>query len=306
MMGIPRRMIHPGLMALTLACAGVSYAAAPAPPSASADASIPAHSLDDAALSQFRELGWRIERGEDGSVLLYPPADPLDKTLAVEPAGPARNNFHFINEETLQELKSHGWEVDVEPDGSVLLYPPEPAPNDPAAEPAAEPAELATLNSPAAAPAATETAGQSAPAATPQPFDGAAPLSESAMFDALEERGWMVEKASDGSLLLYPPGHTAEPESASASAAPLTGGCAGVIPSAIEAGAVELPVDTWDEAHQVAMSWLEHNGGDNLTVGRIRHIYRVHLVSIVDAGPPHALQHQIAIRRSDGSVILLE
>ena len=56
----------------------------------------------------------------------------------------------------------------------------------------------------------------------------------------------------------------------------------------------------------IAEAWLADSGADGATVGRIRQIFRVYVVSIVDTAPPHRLRHQIAVRRDDGKVLLLD
>jgi hypothetical protein len=66
-----------------------------------------------------------------------------------------------------------------------------------------------------------------------------------------------------------------------------------------------LPIDQWTEANEIAKEWVVSIGEKGLTVGMIRKILRVYLVSIVQDVKPYALQHQIAIRQSDGHVIVL-
>ena len=111
--------------------------------------------------------------------------------------------------------------------------------------------------------------------------------------DQLEAAGWKVEESSDHSLLLYPPGENR------VSKAPH---CAGVLTRYRPV----LPVDSWQEAHDVAQSWLGKQPGLQASVGRIRRILGVHVISIVSSRPPHHLLHQIAIRNSDAAVIVLE
>jgi hypothetical protein len=118
--------------------------------------------------------------------------------------------------------------------------------------------------------------------------------------DLLSQRGWRVERTADGSLLLYPRGEGAVAEQKSP---PMP--CQGYVPAPVSAGELELPVDVWSEAKIIADAWLSSVDGAGLAVGRIRRIFRVFLVSIVDARPPHELRHQIAINAEDGRVVFL-
>jgi hypothetical protein len=67
----------------------------------------------------------------------------------------------------------------------------------------------------------------------------------------------------------------------------------------------ELPIDDWAEANSIANAWLKSADNKTLAIGKIRKILRVYLVSIVTNEAPFVLQHQIAIRQSDGHVIVL-
>jgi hypothetical protein len=66
-----------------------------------------------------------------------------------------------------------------------------------------------------------------------------------------------------------------------------------------------LPVDRWGQAKEIAESWLSSVGSQALTVGRVRRILRIYVVSIVDSNPPHRLRNQIAIDAADGRVVVL-
>lgn len=106
---------------------------------------------------------------------------------------------------------------------------------------------------------------------------------------------WRVKKSADGSLLLYPQ----EPEvDKKFDSAQITQGVSVI-------AKLKLPVDEWSEANSIARAWLESTGDSSLAIGKIRKILRVYLVSIVQNEAPFALQHQIAIRQSDGNVIVL-
>lgn len=115
------------------------------------------------------------------------------------------------------------------------------------------------------------------------------------MQQKLRKTGWIVTKTSDGSMLLYPPGKSASAQQTQPQAAP------GFPPSL----QLELPVDSWQEAKDISLSWLDNQPPYNTAIGKIRKIFRVYLVSIVSDVPPYNLIQQIAIRTSDGAVIVL-
>lgn len=106
---------------------------------------------------------------------------------------------------------------------------------------------------------------------------------------------WRVEHSDDGSLLLFPVAPDGKEQAVQLK---ITAGVS------VAANFV-LPVDEWAEASSIATSWLENTGKKGLTTGKIRKILRIYLVSIVQDAAPFALEHQIAIRQSDGHVIVL-
>lgn len=291
----PHRLLI-AIAACTLFHAGTCAAAAPA--------------LDEQAIAQLLESGWQIDHAEDGSLLLYPPSDTIEETLAADPPASTRASFSIIDDQTLDELRSHGWQVDIAPDQSVLLYPPArpdvgtvaDAPEAIAESPSGPSPEIQSDETPSSGPGGTPP-----PVSEPVAEDQtAAPaLSEEALFEALESHGWTVDKAPDGSLLLFPRGYEPSPVEPAAPT-PLPGTCSGHLPVSVADGSIELPVDSWKEAYAIAADWLTDSGIEGLDVGRVRHLFQVHIVSIVEARAPHKLHHQIAIRRSDGRILLLE
>ncbi|MFK5895103.1 MAG: hypothetical protein QM504_17965 [Pseudomonadota bacterium] len=77
--------------------------------------------------------------------------------------------------------------------------------------------------------------------------------------------------------------------------------CSGIVPS-ID---ISMPVDTWQKAHDISKDWLTNQSIKQATVGKIRQIFNVYLVSIVEEKEPFALLHQIAIKAKNGNVITL-
>lgn len=72
---------------------------------------------------------------------------------------------------------------------------------------------------------------------------------------------------------------------------------------------VLLPVDQWEEVYEIAQGWLNKSGMSGLMVGParpLRRSERFYLVNFVSEFPPYAVQFQIAIRASDGRIILMQ
>ena len=137
-----------------------------------------------------------------------------------------------------------------------------------------------------------EKAVPAEPQATTQAADNIDRVSLPTLQRKLQAAGWQVSKSADGGLLLYPPGNnvpkTPRP-------------CPGTSP-AVD---VKLPVDSWQEAHDIALDWLNNQPSFVAAVGKIRKILDVYVVSIVSHEAPYNLKQQIAIRNSDGAVIVL-
>ena len=223
-------------------------------------------------LRALETAGWEAQRLPDGAVELRATRPDAGGAEAPTRAAPvdARPEPGAPESPTKlwERLRGSGWRVEVAPDGSTLLYPP-------AKEGGASAAADERRSEPPPAPQMT-------------------------LDDYLSQRGWRVERAADGSLLLYPRGDGAAAEQRSAPTP-----CPGYVPAPISTGELELPVDVWSEAKAVAESWLSSVDGAGLSVGRIRRIFRVFVVSIVDARPPHELRHQIAINAEDARVVVL-
>ena len=139
--------------------------------------------------------------------------------------------------------------------------------------------------------------------ASDQKAESAAGVQETPLPDLTGFDYWRIERDSDGALLFHPlpKSPVNDPVSPGEAEAP-AGACVGhqfpIDPAA-------LPVETWSAVQGLAQSWVDAYGREGLQVGRIRHIQRVYLVSLVDSTPPYRLEHQLAIRQSDGRVMLL-
>ena len=160
-------------------------------------------------------------------------------------------------------LKRHGWRVEYDSEGSLLLFPPVP---DPVSEPVDPP-----------------------PAEVGETIDA---TDLDALQAAAAERGWGHRREADGSLVLVPPGHSPEPADAPS--------CQIGMVRVSGAQEVSLPVDTADKAGRLAEFWLRESGADSLSIGRIRQVNRLFLVSVVEDEQPFFLHTQLVVRADDG------
>ena len=160
-------------------------------------------------------------------------------------------------------LKRHGWRVEYDSEGSLLLFPPVP---DPVSEPVDPP-----------------------PAEVGETIDA---TDLDALQAAAAERGWGHRREEDGSLVLVPPGRSSESADAPS--------CQIGMVRVSGAEEVPLPVDTADKAGRLAEFWLQESGVDSLAIGRIRQVNRLFLVSMVEDEQPFFLHTQLVIRADDG------
>ncbi len=112
------------------------------------------------------------------------------------------------------------------------------------------------------------------------------------MQQKLKDSGWAVRNNSDGSIFLFPP-------QKSTSHKPYI--CTGTKPGVT----VSLPVNSWQDAYDIASDWLQQAAIEHTSVGKIRKIFNIYLVSIVSDITPFTLKHQIVIRRTDGHVLFI-
>lgn len=77
----------------------------------------------------------------------------------------------------------------------------------------------------------------------------------------------------------------------------------------IKGSDIELPIDSWEKAHQAAQYWLQQvenkAGNQGLLVGKIRKILRVYIISIVEDKKPFNLVYQVAVVGHNGDIIRL-
>lgn len=235
----------------------------------------------------LRTAGWQVEAQADGSLILTPTREgeataggPSDTEPEEDSPQPERRGA--TDWSVLRDL---GWGVETDAQGATLLYPPGAGGDQD--------------SSPSAGSTAAAQDGAPTPAAAPTAQPELARQELARDLDALlAARGWRTRHAPDGSLLLFPLSRGSGGRSGPTPAA-------GTVPNAVRDGTLTLPIDTWSEAKALSLSWLASVEDSTLAVGKIREIHRVYLVSIIDADPPHALRHQIAIGVEDGRVVVL-
>lgn len=165
-------------------------------------------------------------------------------------------------------LKTHGWRVERDSEGALLLFPPLSEPGPETTDPL--------------------------PAETGERIDAA---DLDALQAAAAERGWGHRRETDGSLVLLPPGFSAE----AGNGTPCQIGMVRVS----GAEGIPLPVDTEDKAYRLAEFWLREGDVDSVLIGRIRQINRLVLVSLVENEEPFFLHTQLVIRADDGCLMAI-
>jgi len=236
--------------------------------SGNAGAATQAESLQQALEAQ----GWQAQTEADGSVIYTAPETTVQAPVAGDSSG-ARLE---------QTLREKGWQVDRAPDGSLIMQLPPGSVH-------AQPSEPATVEPPATEASPPSEAGTGDRGGETGTVSPAEAQSVSGF------RHWILESAPDGSVILRPRPTRVE--------AVATASCDG---TAVPLGGLELPVDSDAEAGTIAAIWLEQTGLEGMAVGRVRKVLRVYLVSIVTEDPPFRLQHQLAVKVEDGTVIVLD
>ncbi len=283
----------PGLLAITLGT------------TAAADDGTPA-TIEEA----LQERGWSVHRTFAGDLYLFAPSANDTAAAPTEKAATATSEENIDLQALGNKLEAAGWKVERKADGALELHPRETAETttrkeEPAPSPADEQWDQMQQQLKAAGWDATrETDGSLVLIPPGEPVETAASEEEAApeqvdsmqtMQEKLRETGWQVTENSDGSIIFYPPKHqpgeqgTIHPASGHAPPADF-----------------DLPVTTWSQARTLTLSWLRQQSPGNLTMGKIREIYDVYLVSILSNSRSDRLKHQIAIRKSDGHIIVLK
>lgn len=292
-------IVFPGLLAITL-CTSAG--------------------ADDGARATIEEVleerGWSVHRTFAGDLYLFAPSkeSAAETQKAITPLAKGLSSENLDLQALGNKLETSGWKVVRKADGTLELHPrettkatarkkePEPSPLDEqwkqmqqqlkaAGWDAAREADGSLVLIPPGDPAQTATPEKEETAPEKQAN------SMQTMQEKLKESGWQVSENSDGSILFYPPEQ--QP------------GERGTIRPAhghTPPADFNLPVNSWSQARTLTQKWLKQQSPGNLMVGKIREIYEVYLISILsNSGSSGAerLKHQIAIRKSDGHIIVL-
>lgn len=252
--------------------------------------------------SQLEQHGWKVERSATGDLLLWPPGEaaseqPLQARAVDQGRIPATDL-----DSLRQALKEKGWKVSQDQNGDLLVYPS-------GAVVAAEPLDsgepdtdrlddLRALLSASGWKVDKRAQGDlvlypASPPAAAKSEDKVLRIEQTDVVgvkNALDKAGWRTERRNDGSLILYPRSGSS-PEVAAMERDP------------VSMGKVKLPVDSWKEARLIASYWIGQQANQGLSLGKIRKVNWIYLVSIVEKSPPYRLKNQLAIRSQDGRVV---
>ncbi|MBV2092234.1 MAG: hypothetical protein KUF72_15250 [Candidatus Thiodiazotropha sp. (ex Ctena orbiculata)] len=229
----------------------------------------PANSLGESLRESLQQQGWEQYTAEDGSVIYRQPKKQSTTDI------PSGNSETGEIRKFGEALQSHGWQVEWDADNTLILIPATPPP----------------------------TSGGNL---SPTQQNPAAPLqatTDDLPSDMSGFKYWHIERDQRGALLFHPVELSAVKQQIEAAGEIQPTECR-IDQFQLTNGS--LPVDQWSEAQDIAKQWLNTEGVAGLQVGRIRKINRIYLVSIVGESAPYPLKHQLAIRASDGSVIVIE
>jgi len=192
------------------------------------------------------------------------------QTPTVSPSARKPEISMLDRKELGQALKGRGWQADWQDDGNLILRP------------------KVKKN-------ASKTEKSSADTVT----------QETVLPDMSAFEYWRVVKSDDGSMMFHP---VTEQEAVNKTAATNTRHDQCDEPQ-IDSPTIAYPIDNWEEVYEVAHDWLAESGMVGLVVGQSRPIRRFewfHLVNLVSEYSPYYPHYQIAIRASDGKVVLLQ
>ena len=263
---------------------------------------------------QLIEQGWQASPDKAGNLLLRPPA--TTQSAGPRPL-PVIAQATAANPPDLQELlRQRGWVIRESAAGTtlqLLLDPPAAASTHPQDAAGSRAQDVYRLLEERGWRVRQDASGNTLLI----PVSGtSSPLSHSAtvtsgtggesMADfrsAVESTGWRVESAADGSLMMYPPGSKAVQDADSRRATSANGGCPGTMTPSVAKGSVALPISDDSVVRRLVREWLAEHHPTGHTVGRLRRINRLYVVSIVDDAPPFELRNQLIVRADNGRII---
>lgn len=278
----------------------------------------PGGGLAESLKQALEQQGWKAERAANGDIIYRQPAVTDTKPANAREQGPAEGDRSRQSlptggpaESLKQTLEQQGWKAERLDNGDIIYR--QPVVTDTKPISAQEPGpvagdrlrqslrqsgwktELAQDGGLILWPQQKPTAAEATP-----PKSGSEP--DLAVPDLSGLGYWRIQKGADGSLLLHPlPG--VDSPSKQVDGDRRSDRCEALDLDAASSG---MPVDNWDEVRKLAAAWKKKVGLEDAGIGRIRKIGRVYLLGIVDRAPPHRLRHQLAVRASDGCVMLLD
>lgn len=260
--------------------------------------------------AELQRHGWRVEQSPEGDLLLWAPSAEADAgrrpVKLKQVAAPEGEQIAATDIDRLQKkLGESGWVVQRDESGGLLVRRPGDVP--------AETAKVANAGGDGQLDDLRALLGASGWRVTkdeggdlllyPRPEEEKETAAVEKGVDvrlsdrvglksALTTAGWKVVERRDGTLLLYPRSGESKDEAPS--------------PGLVADGKVNLPVDTWTEARDIAKWWLDQNAaGAGLMIGKVRKVNWVYLISIVEKASPFRLNNQLVIREQDGTVVPL-
>ncbi len=245
------------------------------------------------ALSLEQELvraGWSTQRADDGTLTLRPPAEKTEPAASGE-AIPASQSGSLK-----ERLLAHDWRVEEEADGTLVFRPPQQQDTSVTDQPLDTEGAIGKPDS------GLPELELGAPAGDPAVESG---VSFGGLADALRDKGWQVQTLEDGALIVRTPAALQDPEAGARTLDADISGCVFWVAPAVTAGVIDLPVNEWVEAHKIVQQWIEQHSDGGLLVGKIRQVLNTYLVSVVTDRAPFNLTHQVAIRNSDGRLVVI-
>jgi len=255
----------------------------------------------------LEKYGWRVKNSLAGDLILWRSQQPKIKSgsVATTDTDPSAETIVAMDIQTLRDrLKERGWDVRLDKDGSLLAYPQSPEKTVSAAQVTGQEMqedkrmdEIQVLLKASGWEALRDSKGdlllfpqRQQDSSVKTTAVTVAPSDLAAAKDLLSSAGWRLQESDKGDLLLYPEQDTVNSKLNSISGL---------------SSEVKAPVKSSKEAKLRAQSWISKNGDSSMTVGKIRKVNWVYLISIVGKSPPYRLQNQLAVRSHDGRVISL-
>ncbi|MEA3409946.1 MAG: hypothetical protein U9R74_00200 [Pseudomonadota bacterium] len=252
----------------------------------------------DSIEEQLQQRGWETARDSEGNLVFSP---TQSATAAQEAPTPQADSTELDMDGMAESLRQQGWQVERDADGSLLLFP-----RSEVSPPAADPDQIEPESTESGQGAGQEGEG-SVPvepnAGTPDTSLGPEATDTVGERTASETTAEGNESSDVAVVQVQDTPPVVKAVSSFTTIAALTPVCQFDRPESVSSGEIELPVDTWSEAHAITQDWVVERGDELAAVGKIRKINRVYLVSIVTDSAPHRLLNQLVIRTSDGGVL---